>query len=106
VDAHGVPLQDWSLPNRGQYYARLGITNSLDEVLDEFHVLTTWKDRAELLFCRLKDAERRVVRSVDDLDVSHAHIVAGRAKVRNGSKSGVGFAPSTGHSIIAGRSKR
>ena len=76
VDALGVPLQDRALPDRREDRESTLIPNAGMEVSRQLHVLAIGEYLRELLVRSLEDAEGRVVRSVDDLDVLHGGSLA------------------------------
>ena len=82
VDSLRLGFQDWAIPDGQQYFVCTDLTNADDEILDQFHVLTTGEDCGEFGIGCLKEAESRVHRAIDDLDILQPTLPANRSVAR------------------------
>jgi hypothetical protein len=80
VNALSFRLANWAIPDAAQRSVDLGPVCEAGEVFDVLNVLPRFgKEKGKLFIGRLKEAERAIQRTVDDLDVLHsmAHPVTG-----------------------------
>lgn len=68
-------LQNGAIPKRRNNAARFGIPKTRKHVLNDCHVTIPDKNRTKFIVSGLKQAEGRIERTVNDLDVFHELIM-------------------------------
>ena len=86
VNALSFRLANWALPDAAQRSVDLGLVREVDKVFDVLNVLPRFgKEKGKFFVGRLKDAERAIQRTVDDLNVLHSNAETGRRTARTSS---------------------
>jgi hypothetical protein len=84
VDTHRVAFENWSIPKRFKHPECLTFPHAFKQIICNFDVPSIRKDDRELLVSCLKDAEGRVDRAINYLDVLHPPVLPPRDDGDNG----------------------